>query len=243
MFEEPAWEERYRARPAVWSGRPNPQLVAEAAELAPGRALDVGSGEGADAIWLAERGWQVTAVDISTTALERAAEHAEQPARTSPTASSWTHADLRDKPPAEGAYDLVSAQFMHLPPDARRELFARLAAAVAPGGTLLIVGHHPSDLRTTAHRMHFPDMMFTAEEVAASLDPAQWEVGAAEARPRPRWTRTAGTSPSTTPSWSPAAAEGRRPGERPPLPAGRKGRGGPAPGRTRPRRRWTAPAG
>jgi hypothetical protein len=63
-------------------------------------------------------------------------------------------------------------------------LFARLAAAVAPGGTLLIVGHHPSDLRTTAHRLHFPDMMFTAQQVASSLDPAEWEVLAAEARPR-----------------------------------------------------------
>jgi hypothetical protein len=73
---------------------------------------------------------------------------------------------------------------MQLPGDARRDLFARLAAAVAPGGTLLIVGHHPSDLRTTAHRMHFPDMMFTAEQVAASLDSTAWDVLVAEARPR-----------------------------------------------------------
>src|SRR5437016_4060964 len=73
---------------------------------------------------------------------------------------------------------------MHLPGPARRELFARLAAAVAPGGTLLVVGHHPSDLHTTAHRMHFPDMMFTAEQVAASLDDTTWQVLTAEARPR-----------------------------------------------------------
>ncbi|WP_435794737.1 FAD-dependent oxidoreductase [Micromonospora zamorensis] len=181
-FEEPAWEERYQSRPSVWSGRPNPQLVAEVADLRPGRALDVGSGEGADAVWLAERGWQVTAVDISTTALDRAAAHAD-------TAGvgariDFTHADLRDKPPAEEAYDLVSAQFMHLPPVQRQELFARLAAAVAPGGVLLIVGHHPSDLWTTARRMHMPDMMFTAEDVAATLDPSDWEVLTAEARPR-----------------------------------------------------------
>ncbi|MFC4017755.1 FAD-dependent oxidoreductase [Micromonospora sp. GCM10011542] len=181
-FEEPAWEERYRSKPVVWSGRPNPQLVAEAAGLTPGRALDVGSGEGADAVWLAERGWRVTGVDISSTALARAAEHAD-------TAGvgdriEWMHVDLRDKPPAEEAYDLVSAQFMHLPPTQRRELFARLADAVAPGGTLLIVGHHPSDLWTSAHRLHMPDMMYTAEEVAGSLDPARWEVLVAEARPR-----------------------------------------------------------
>ncbi|WP_214416210.1 FAD-dependent oxidoreductase [Sphaerisporangium fuscum] len=184
MFEEAGWEERYQARPAIWSGSPNPQLVAEAAALTPGRALDVGCGEGADTVWLAERGWQVTAVDISRTALRRAAAHAE--AAGSPVAGriEWTHADLRERPPAEGAYDLVSSNFMHLPGKPRRELFARLAAAVAPGGTLLIVGHHPSDLRTSAHRMHFPDMMYTAEEVASALDPATWEIVSADTRPR-----------------------------------------------------------
>ncbi len=184
MFEEAAWEERYRSSPAIWSGRPNPQLVAEAAQLTPGRALDVGSGEGADAIWLAEQGWQVTAADISTTALEKAAAHAAAAGAQVAGRIEWTHADLREQAPAEGAYDLVSSQFMHLPGDVRRDLFARLAAAVAPGGTLLIVGHHPSDLRTTAHRMHFPDMMFTADEVASSLDPVSWEVLTAETRPR-----------------------------------------------------------
>jgi thioredoxin reductase/SAM-dependent methyltransferase len=184
MFEQDAWEERYRAKPAIWSGRPNPQLVAEATGLTPGRALDVGCGEGADAIWLAQRGWRVTAVDISTTALERAAVHAAAAGPQIAARIDWTHADLRQQPPAEGAYDLVSAQYMHLPGEARRNLFARLAAAVAPGGILLVVGHHPSDLQTTAHRMHFPDMMFTGEEVAASLDPATWEVLAADARPR-----------------------------------------------------------
>jgi SAM-dependent methyltransferase len=184
MFEEDAWEERYRAKPAIWSGRPNPQLLAEATDLTPGRALDVGCGEGADAIWLAERGWRVTAVDIATTALERAAAHAAAAGPRVADRIDWSHADVRVQPPAEGAYDLVSAQYMHLPGQLRRDLFARLAAAVAPGGTLLIVGHHPSDLHTTAHRMHFPDMMFTGEEVAASLDPATWQVLAAEARPR-----------------------------------------------------------
>jgi thioredoxin reductase len=84
MFEEAAWEERYRAQPAVWSGRPNPQLVAEAGELPPGRALDVGSGEGADAVWLAEQGWQVTAVDISTTAWEVLAAEARPRAAVDP---------------------------------------------------------------------------------------------------------------------------------------------------------------
>jgi thioredoxin reductase/SAM-dependent methyltransferase len=183
-FEPPAWEERYRARPTVWSGRPNAQLVAEASDLTPGRALDAGCGEGGDAIWLAERGWHVTAVDVSTVALQRAAARADAAAGELAGSVDWVHADLRREPLGEGRYDLVSAQFMHLPPDQWRDLFARLAAAVAPGGTLLVVGHHPSDLRTSAHRMHFPDMMFTAERLVASLDPDRWRIVAAETRPR-----------------------------------------------------------
>lgn len=183
MFTEQAWEERYRSRPAVWSGRPNPQLVAEAEGLKPGRALDVGCGEGADAVWLAGRGWDVTAVDISTVALERAAGHAAEAGVAERI--TFNHVDLCREPAADGSYDLISAQFMQLPPQPRQELYAGLARAVAPGGTLLVVGHHPSDLATFVGRMHFPDMLFTAEELAADLDPEQWEIVAADARPRP----------------------------------------------------------
>jgi SAM-dependent methyltransferase len=184
MFEREGWEQRYGQRPALWSGRPNPQLVAEADGLTPGRALDVGCGEGADALWLAGRGWQVTAVDIADTALRRAAGHAAAAGEEVASRITWHRADLREQPPAAGAYDLVSAQFMHLPGEARRRLFARLADAVAPGGTLLIVGHDPSDLRGGAGRMHFPDMMYTAGQVAADLDSGRWEVRVAETRPR-----------------------------------------------------------
>lgn len=184
MFEADAWEERYQSKPALWSGRPNPQLVAEVTGLAPGRALDVGSGEGADAIWLAERGWRVTAVDISHVALKRAADHAAAAGDEIAARIEWTQADLRQERPQERAFDLVSAHFMQLPPDPRRDLFAALAAAVTSGGMLLIVGHHPSDLRRSTHRGHFPDMMYTAEQVAADLDPAAWEIVTAETRPR-----------------------------------------------------------
>ena len=182
MFTEDAWEERYRGKDAVWSGRPNPVLVDEVGGLAAGRALDVGCGEGADTVWLAGRGWQVTAVDISSVALGRAAGHAADAGLADRV--TFRHADLRTDPTGEG-YDLVSAQFMHLPPDERRELYTRLAAAVAPGGTLLVVGHHPRDLATFVGRMHFPDMLFTAEEIAALLDPVEWKVLVAQARPRP----------------------------------------------------------
>jgi thioredoxin reductase/SAM-dependent methyltransferase len=182
MFTEAAWEERYRSKPAIWSGNPNPQLVTEATGIKPGRALDVGCGEGADAVWLAQRGWHVTAVDISRVAIERAAAHAAEASVAAQI--EFRHTDLREQAPEPAAYDLVTSQFMHLPPDERRPLFAALAASVAPNGTLLIVGHHPTDLRTSAHRMHFPDMMFSAEDVAGSLDPSDWAIEFAGSRPR-----------------------------------------------------------
>jgi SAM-dependent methyltransferase len=183
MFDEAWFEERYRSAPALWSGQPNPQLVAEIADLPRGTALDAGSGEGADGIWLAERGWQVTAVDFAETALRRAAEQAQ--ARGVDDRIQWVRADLTVWTPPRAAFDLVSAQYMHLPPEPRHELFARLAAAVAPGGTLLIVGHDFSDVAAGAHRPPMPEMFFTAEEIAASLAPGEWEVLVTEARPRP----------------------------------------------------------
>ncbi|HEV7973685.1 class I SAM-dependent methyltransferase [Amycolatopsis sp.] len=179
MFDEQSWEERYREKTAVWSGQPNQQLVDEASDLPVGTALDVGCGEGGDTLWLASRGWKVTAVDFSTVALNRAAGHLGDLAE----GVEWVHADLTKWTPSAGHFDLVTAQFMHLPTADREPLFARLADSVAPGGTLLIVGHCMNDLHVAAHRP--PDMFFTADEVAKSLDPGQWEIVVAEERRRP----------------------------------------------------------
>ena len=113
MFDEQSWEERYRARAAVWSGQPNPQLVLETVGLAAGTALEcVGSGEGADTIWLASRGWQVTAVDFATTALQRGAAHALALGAEVAARIRWVHADLTAWAPPERQFDLVSAQFV-----------------------------------------------------------------------------------------------------------------------------------
>jgi SAM-dependent methyltransferase len=180
MFTERAWEERYRSSEQIWSGAPNPQLVAEAAGLTPGTAVDVGCGEGADAIWLAGRGWRVTGVDFATAALGRAAAHAAPLG----LEIDWVHSDVTAWDPGAARFDLVSAQFMHLPPEPRAALFARLAGAVAPGGTLLIVGHDLTDLDTDVPRTPIPERFFTAAEVAATLDPDRWEIVAAERRPR-----------------------------------------------------------
>ncbi|HEX4016870.1 MAG TPA: class I SAM-dependent methyltransferase [Frankiaceae bacterium] len=180
-FGQAAWEARYNAvEGGIWSGNPNLVLVTETARLEPGSALDVGCGEGADALWLAERGWQVTGTDISTVALERAAKQGQLRGLD----VAWQHVDLLADPPKPGSYDLVSAHFMQLPPDKRRALYARLGDAVVAGGTLLIVGHHPEDMLAVMGRTHLLDMMFTAEELAAELDPKTWEVLLVDARPR-----------------------------------------------------------
>jgi SAM-dependent methyltransferase len=174
--DQASWDERYRSSDALWSGNPNPQLVTEASDLSPGTALDVGCGEGADAIWLAERGWRVSAVDFSTVALERGAARARAAGAEVAQRITWIHADLTDWIPPAGSFDLVSSQFMHLPKEQREPLYRRLAEAVAPGGTLLIVGHHPSDMLTSIPRPAVREFFFTGDEVAASLDPNSWEI-------------------------------------------------------------------
>jgi SAM-dependent methyltransferase len=185
VHDEHAFEEMYRATDALWSGRPNAQLVAETADLPPGDALDIGCGEGADAVWLAARGWQVTGVDFAATALGRAAAGAAAAGEEVASRIAWVRADVTRWTPEPGSFDLVSAQYMHLPTEQRRVLFARLADAVRPGGQLLLVGHDFSDIAAGAHRPEEPERFFTAGEVAAALDPAAWEVLVAEARPRP----------------------------------------------------------
>lgn len=193
VLDEAFWEDRYAGMDRVWSGRPNQVLVTEAADLPAGRALDMGCGEGADAVWLAEQGWAVTAVDIAPSALARGAAHAPTDGGGS---VEWVHGDVLSWPVPEGTFDLVTSHFLHGPPDQRRGLFARLAAGVAPGGVLLVVGHHPKDLEVNAGRHPWPEMMWTPEEVVDELDPALFEVVAAEARPRLQAAR--GDTPEVT---------------------------------------------
>lgn len=182
IFDENYWNERYGKHDKIWSGNPNPQLVAEVSALRPGTALDLGCGEGADTVWLAESGWQVTGVDISSVALERAAAHAQN--LSFPGSIRWEHQDLLAWTPPAASFDLVSAQFMHLPKVDRDPMFAQLAAAVTGGGTLLLVGHAPSDVAAGAHQHFGADLFFTAAALAAALDPASWQVLVAESRPR-----------------------------------------------------------
>lgn len=185
-FTQEFWDDRYRTADRLWSGQPNAQLVAQTTDLAPGEALDAGCGEGADAIWLASRGWTVLAVDVSAVALERAASHATAQGGEIAERISWQRVDIRDWDPAPRQFDLVSAQFMHLPPPLLETVHATLAAAVRPGGTFLVVSHHRDDLHVNVGRPEGPTHIFpTPDELAESLDPDVWEVVVAAAIGRP----------------------------------------------------------
>lgn len=183
------WDTRYREKTSLWSGKPNPTLVSETGSLKPGTALDVGAGEGADAIWLAKQGWTVTGVDISTVALERAAAHAADAGAEVADRITWQSADFLEWRPPERAYDLVTVHYMHMTQPRRRVVYPRLAAAVATGGTLLVVAHHPSDLRTTVPRPPYPELLFTPEDLASDLgisatQTGGWDVVISAAVPR-----------------------------------------------------------
>ncbi|RBY83049.1 SAM-dependent methyltransferase [Geodermatophilus sp. TF02-6] len=182
VHDQAWWDERYRSAPQLFSGSANAVLVAEVADLSPGRALDAGAGEGGDALWLAERGWQVTALDLSPVALGRGARAAEQ--RGLAERIEWRQADLTAEPPPATAYDLVTSSFLHPAAGVREEVLAGLAAAVVPGGTLLVVAHDPSDLARGIREHARPEYFAPAEELARLLDPAEWEVQVAEARLR-----------------------------------------------------------
>lgn len=164
------WEDRYGSAGRVWSGRVNPRLAEVAAELPVGRALDLGCGEGADALWLAERNWDVVAVDVSATALHRATVAAAD--RNLLERISFQRRDLNESFP-EGTFDLVSAQYLHSPAHLNRDAVLRLAADhVNPGGVLLIVDHGaaPPWAQHDGHRFAGID------EVLASLrlDTSRW---------------------------------------------------------------------
>ena len=173
------WDERYASRhDGMWSGRPNGVLVAELARSSSRRALDVGCGEGADAIWLARAGWQVTGLDVSQVALDRAASAA----READVTVEWVCGDVAVLP-ATGGFDLVSVLYpalKHSPDDAA---IRALLDNVAPGGTLLVVGHAPLDAdHARAHGFELADYVQPAD-VRTRLDDG-WDIDVDETRPR-----------------------------------------------------------
>lgn len=159
------WDRRYAEVESLWSARPNRVLVAEVEALTPGRALDLACGEGRNAIWLAERGWDVTGVDFSQVAIAKARASAQRTG----VHVDFVCADLLDYEPARGAHDLVVVLFLQLPADERRRVLRRAADALAPGGTLLLVGHDLANLTEGTGGPSDPTVLYTPEDVVSEL--------------------------------------------------------------------------
>jgi SAM-dependent methyltransferase len=173
------WDGWYADRDQVWSGEPNGSLVAEIAAQPPGRALDVGCGEGADAVWLAQRGWQVTALDVSQVALDRG--------RTAAAAAgvevAWVHSGLADAPVPSASFDLVTMHYPAVPRTRGADAVVTLLRAVAPGGTLLVVYHADFDEEQARAHGFDPADYLALDDIRAGLDDA-WTIEVDERRER-----------------------------------------------------------
>jgi len=164
-MDQTAWDERYAGPELVWGSGPNRFVAQELDNLPPGRAIDLGTGEGRNAIWLAERGFTVTAVDFSRVGLARAAGLAAARG----VSVNWVHADLLDYRPTPGGFDLVLIAYIQLPADRLTALARTAAAALAPGGTLLAVGHDRDNLDRGHGGPKDPAVLWMPQIVTAGL--------------------------------------------------------------------------
>jgi SAM-dependent methyltransferase len=164
-FAREDWNARYSARELLWSAEPNRLFASEAECLEPGRALDVACGEGRNAVWLAERGWRVTAVDFSDVALAKAARLAASRA----VEVDWVLADVLQYEPERRAFDLVAVLYLQLPHEELVRVLRTAAEAVGPGGTLLVLGHDATNLTEGHGGPRDPAVLYTPEDVAAEI--------------------------------------------------------------------------
>ncbi len=177
-----AWDDRYRATELVWGARPNRWVEQELADLPPGRAVDLACGEGRNALWLAARGWRVTAVDFSAVALDKGRTlETQQPAGAPPV--EWVCADATAFRP-EPAYDLALLCYLQLSAHQRTATVRNAAAALRPGGVLLVIAHDSANLTEGTGGPQDPEVLYTAGDVVADLDGAL-VVDTAEAVLRP----------------------------------------------------------
>jgi SAM-dependent methyltransferase len=161
------WDRRYEAEDLVWGLEPNRWLVTETEDLPPGRALDLGCGEGRNALWLAGRGWQVTGVDFAGVALARAAQLAERADLA--TRVTWVQADVSDSSRWGDAADLVVVAYLHQVSSERRRVLRAAAQVLAPRGTLLVIAHDLSNLAQGVGGPQDPTVLFTAKDVVEDL--------------------------------------------------------------------------
>ena len=170
------WDRRYAGSELLWTAQPNRFLVAEVSGLRPGRALDLACGEGRNAVWLAEQGWRVTGVDFSGVALAKARSLAGARG----VDSEWLQADLVEHEPERGAYDLAIVLYLQVPAAERRTILLRAAAALAPGGVLLVVAHDSSNLEHGWGGPRDPAVLYSSAHVIADLDGEGLEIERAE---------------------------------------------------------------
>jgi len=164
-MESEGWNARYEGRELLWSALPNQFLVAEVGSLQPGRALDVGCGEGRNAVWLAEQGWEVTAVDFSEVGIEKGREMAAHRG----VAVTWVLEDLNRYEPPAGFFDLAIVFYIHIPAEQRSTMLARTAGAVRPSGTVLVVGHDVTNLDDGYGGPQDPALLYTPEDIVGDL--------------------------------------------------------------------------
>jgi 2-polyprenyl-3-methyl-5-hydroxy-6-metoxy-1,4-benzoquinol methylase len=183
-FWEELWTKTLRNDADKVSRRPpNAHLMAEAANLPPGRALDAGCGHGADTLWLAARGWQVTAVDFSPAALAQGRAMAKAAGADIAERIDWIESDIATWAVESGHYDLVVCLYVHVAGSVE-DMVGRMANGVAPGGTLFLVGHRPIDPRTGAATAAANQIQVSVEAAVAALDSKTWDLVVAEERPR-----------------------------------------------------------
>jgi 2-polyprenyl-3-methyl-5-hydroxy-6-metoxy-1,4-benzoquinol methylase len=183
-FWEQLWSKTLREQADKVARRPpNAHLMAEAANLPPGRALDAGCGHGADTLWLAARGWQVTAVDFSAAALAHGRSMAEAAGPDIASRIDWVEGDLATLTVEPKHYDFVVCLYVHIAGSVE-DMVARMASAVVPGGTLFLVGHRPVDPSTGAATAAASQVQVSVESAVAALDANAWELVIAEERPR-----------------------------------------------------------
>ena len=169
VMDAEAWNERYRTSELVWSADPNQFVEAELAELPPGRALDLAAGEGRNAIWLARRGWQVTAVDFAKAALDKGRELAGG------LPVEWVCGDATTWR-EDASYDVSVVAYLQLPADERRAANRNAFTALRPGGTFLLVAHDSTNLAEGTGGPQDQDVLMTAQDVLADLDGESFEV-------------------------------------------------------------------
>ena len=183
-FWEQLWSKTLREQADKLARRPpNAHLTVELADLTPGRALDAGCGHGAETLWLAAHGWQVTALDFSAAALAHGRSMAEAAGTEIAERIQWLEADLSSFAPEPERYDLVLCLYVHVAGSVE-EMVTRMASGVAPGGSLFLVGHRPVDPSTGKPTAAASQVQVSVEAAVGALDSKLWDLAVAEERPR-----------------------------------------------------------